>query len=146
MGRDSMYPYEHFMLFDKNAFTEDTDGELRQWTYLRDSIQCAFDAMAHTKYLRSGHEADIFAYTNRLEIGWDSSGGFPCLFVEPQVWHRSNQVLGWHTPIPFKIGREVQTAFRRLIRLYPNYWRYPTSGYTSKAYSPNDLYLSEKGI
>ena len=71
------------------------------------------------------NEIYVFAETDLLEIGIDTSGATPCLFVAPKKYTDHDR------EIPFCVDHTVQNAFNLLIESY-NIFSYPTSAWTSE--------------
>lgn len=153
MGRGIAYSYQYFMLFDYDhkyfkLQPEDVsevsdglsdDGEFFEG-YLDDflhDIAGAFGTELEQHPSWIGREARIIAETDRLQVGIDSSGGLPCIFVQPKTY------VPWNSTDPFNekdynIRRDVTKAFTALIKLYSGQkdpmFRYPTSAWTSSPY------------
>ncbi len=73
-------------------------------------------------------EAYIFAETEKMEIGIDTSGGLTALFVKPKTYfHNFSEEEKEYT-----IHKIVKKAFNNLIKEYKDMFRSPTSAWTSE--------------
>lgn len=137
MGRGSAYQHKYHMLIDDDEFFFLPEGEKESefdeeaWGDFLAEIVVAFNAweLSNEKWL--DREKRIYAETDRLSIGIDSSGGSPCVFVEPKTYTR--QV--WGDEFEYKIWREVERGFNKLLALYPGIFRYWTTAWTSEPYT-----------
>lgn len=130
MGRGIAYPYPHFMLYEADYFQLQFGDENDPQYEFDDSlfkdfindIKTAFNAYDFNA--SNGRESDYIAANDYLRIGIDSSGGGPCIFVEPKEDEDENE---------YDIQEEVKAAFNKLIKQYhKGFFSEATSAWTSR--------------
>jgi hypothetical protein len=134
MGRGVAYRYDYFMLIDEDYFLiqvgeNEYENDEWAWKCFKDRVLDLFKANKISRMKESWYgpsEASYFGETDRLIIGIDYSGGMPCLFVEPKEWEDR-----WGNLKPYKIRKEVDRTFNRLVKEYEGLFYYPTSAWTT---------------
>lgn len=130
MGRGIGYNYDHFILYDDDMFNL-YDGETKEfvewdeWAFedFKRTINLCFNAESCKKYDGDKH---FFGENDRLMIGIDSSGGLPCVFLEPKWYSAGSKEK------EYNIDRDAKAGFNRLLKEYPTAdFRLPSSAWTS---------------
>jgi|SRR5579875_561137 len=117
-----LYDEEYFRLYDE--FGQPLD-EWDEWLFneMKKQVLHLFKTDSCNEY--QDRESVFIGDTDRLKIGLDFSGGMPCLFVKPKEYETVNHVK------EYKIRKEVDRIFKRLIKEYPGLWHYPTSAWAT---------------
>lgn len=151
MGRGIFYSHDYFMLFKEEDFfyfpslldkngeeLDEPDMENGEWDEsqfddFKSTVATSLKADLLDKTIYVDREAYFFAESDKFSIGIDHSGGCPCLFVEAKEYDLWNSP---YTSKAYKIGKEVQIGFNKLIKYYGKQsFSTPTSGYTSELLS-----------
>lgn len=140
MGRGSNYPYTYKMLIDDDDFyytEEEEGGEILfddgAWSMFLDDILEAFDAY-RPSYKWMGYDVRLVGETDRARICIDSSGGLPCLFLQPKTYYPFGYSME-RDEKEYVLTQDAKKGFNRLIKQYPNIFRYATSCWTSAPYT-----------
>lgn len=138
MGKGSDYSgkYRHFMLFDMSSFNVDDDFDDNEYSEFKDEIQGSFDSKHGVEFLPRqkslGDDAHIFADCDLFSVGIDTGGGLACVFVTPKTYDNGNE------EVPYRIDGSVQNAFNCLIADRPEFFKFPTSDFTSEVLTSYD--------
>lgn len=158
MGRGIAYQYDHHIIVDFYELTQQMDDDDTKpldsedydqdrvdddWEHFKQQVADAFGASNDIEIYKE-NEVYLYAETDRLYIGVDRSGadGSPCIFLEAKMWTttritREGGFTYYHdTEHEYKIDRDAERGFNRLIKSYGNLIEYWTTGYTAAAYGP----------
>lgn len=131
MGLGSSYNYHHYMLVDIHHVHFEDDEE--------DNILTNF--MEHLKDIAEGVDFDltlgrnsiVTVRTDDVYYGFDTSGGFPCIFAEPIAFHDDGEDR-MEEEVLADCQEEIFKVFDELVRIYTDIFRKPTTAWTSQAY------------
>lgn len=128
MGRGIAYQYKYHMLLDADDTNASDDPD--SWDDFLYEVTSAFGAWKVRRKWVDNH-AYLFAETDRLSIGIDNGGGCACLFVLPKTYQHNFS----NEEVEYKIWREVEAGFNKLLNLYSGLFFYWTTAWTGSPYT-----------
>jgi hypothetical protein len=145
MGRGIAYPYEYFMLVDDTEWDE-LDSE----DFVNDVLHL-LNLKNYGNYSHSGRDTVHIGETKEIEdevfIGIDFSGGLPALIAEYRYTEEEEFEEDFdpeedtYEAYRDRIEEKITKMFNRLIDLFDEEaFRYPTSAWTSGAYTSEKKY------
>jgi hypothetical protein len=142
MGRGVAYQYEYFMLVD------DTDWDEFEAEYFVDGIKSLLKLEDYGR--TGGRDTCYIGETKDVDdtvlFFMNYSGGYPALYAEYSYSAEDRAQYEEDYEEPYEAYKErietrIREAFNKLIRNHHvGAFRFPTSAWTSEAYSEDNLY------